>query len=316
MSADPYTVLGVPKSADEKEIRTAFRKLAKKYHPDMNPDDKQAEEQFKKVNQAYDILGDKEKRAKFDRGEIDADGQERAPFGAGGFGGGGGGFRGSYGGGGFGGGGFGGQGNFSEDDLQDIFSMFGGGGGGGFRSAGGRPRKGQDLHGQIHVTFDEAVLGGHRDINLGDGRTVSVTIPPGVENDTTLRLRGKGMPGQPGRDGTPGTPGDVLLKVFVSPSARYKRDGRNLEATQDIDLRTAVLGGKIRVNTPKGAVAVTVQPNSSSGTILRLKGRGIAATATKPAGDLLISLAIMLGKPEPELETFLREHENLGTLDG
>lgn len=316
MSADPYSVLGIPKTADEKEIRTAFRKLAKQYHPDMNPDNKKAEEEFKKVNQAYDILGDKEKRAKYDRGEIDADGQERAPFGAGGFGGGGGGFRGGYG---------GGQ-NFSEDDLQDIFSMFGGGGAaggfggggaGGFRSAGGgRPRKGQDLHGQIHVTFDEAVLGGQREISLGDGRTVAVTIPPGVENDTTLRLRGKGMPGQPGRDGSPGPAGDVLLKVFVSPSSRYKRDGRNLEATQDIDLRTAVLGGKIRVETPKGAVAVTVQPNSSSGTILRLKGRGIAATTTKPAGDLLISLSIVLGKPEPELEAFLREHETLGTLDG
>ncbi|QDH13679.1 J domain-containing protein [Formicincola oecophyllae] len=303
MTADPYAVLGVPKTATDAEIKSAYRKLAKKYHPDANPGDATAEAEFKKVNNAYGLLGDKEKRARFDRGEIDADGNERAPQFSGGFG----------------GGGFGGQ-AMHEEDLGAFFSdMFGGGrggfgGGGGFR-AGAMPRKGQDLHGEIHVPFDQAVLGGHQDVRIGD-RTVDVTIPPGVESGNTLRLRGKGMPGRPGHDGTPGPAGDVLLRLVVGSSPRYRRDGNNLEATQDIDLRTAVLGGKVRVETPKGAVAVTVQPNSSSGTLLRLKGRGIAAHGSQPAGDLILKLAIVLGKAEPELEAFLKDHPNLGTLTG
>lgn len=291
---DPYATLGVSKSASEKEIRSAYRGLVKKYHPDRNPDNAKAEERFKAVSKAYEIVGDKEKRARFDRGEIDADGNERAPFG--------------HAGGGFGGGpgaGFGGQGGYSQEDLGDIFSnMFGGGFG------GGRPQRGEDLHGELRIAFTEAVLGTQRDVSLGEGRQVTVTIPAGIEDGKTLRLREKGAPGRPGRDGRPGPAGDVLLKIFVAPDAYYTRDGRNLRVTVDVDLTTAVLGGKVHVRTPQGTVAVTVKPHSDSGTTLRLRGRGIAATARHSAGDLFATLRVVLGEPDPELEAFLKQRNS------
>lgn len=290
---DPYATLGVSKTASEKDIRSAYRRLVKQYHPDRNPDNPKAEERFKAVSKAYEIVGDKEKRARFDRGEIDADGNERAPFG--------------HAGGGFGGGpgaGFGGQGGFGQDDLGDIFSsMFGGGMG------GGRPQRGEDLHGELRIAFTEAVLGTQREVSLGEGRHVTVTIPAGIESGKTLRLRGKGAPGRPGRDGRPAPAGDVLLKIFVAPDSYYTRDGRNLRVTVDVDLKTAVLGGKVHVRTPQGTVAVTVKPHSDSGTTLRLRGRGIAAAGTHPAGDLFATLRLVLGTPDPELEAFLRQQD-------
>ncbi|MXV43783.1 DnaJ domain-containing protein [Saccharibacter sp. 17.LH.SD] len=289
--SDPYTTLGVSKTASDQEIRSAYRRLVKQYHPDRNPDDPKAEERFKAVGKAYSIIGDKEKRQRFDRGEIDADGQERAPFGAGGAGG----FS----------GGFSGQGGFEADDLGDIFSsMFGGGGG--FR-AGGQPRRGGDLQGELRISFTEALLGTKRDVSLGEGRHVSVNIPAGIEDGKTLRLKGKGSPGHPGRDGRPGPAGDVLLKIFVASDPYYTRDGRDVRVTVDVDLRTAVLGGKIHVRTPKGTVAVMVKPHSDSGTTLRLKGRGVAATKQHAAGDLYATLRVVIGTPDEKLEEFLRQ---------
>ncbi|MDF7673587.1 DnaJ C-terminal domain-containing protein [Acetobacteraceae bacterium ESL0709] len=292
---DPYATLGVAKTADDKEIRSAYRRLAKQYHPDHNPNDSKAEEKFKAISKAYEILGDKEKRARFDRGEIDAEGQERAPFGAGG----------GFGGGGFSGGphGFGGQQGFqSQEDLGDFFSsMFGGGG---FRSTS-RTRRGEDLHGNLTVTFEQAALGDKREIDLGTGQQIAVTIPPGVEDGVTLRVKGKGMPGQAGAGGKAGPAGDVLLKIRVTPDSYYSRDGQNLRVTQDVDLKTALLGGKIRVRTPKGTVAVSVAPHSDSGTVLRLKGRGIAAHGRAAGGDLLVTLRVKLGALDSELEKLI-----------
>ncbi|MCL1562302.1 J domain-containing protein [Parasaccharibacter sp. TMW 2.1886] len=300
MATDPYKVLGVSSTASEKEIRSAYRRLVKQYHPDRNPGDIKAEERFKEIGKAYEIVGDEEKRAQFDRGEIDADGQMRGPFGGGGFGGG----AGAGGpGGGFGGfGGFSG-GGFNPEDLGDIFGAFGGGGGG-FRSA--RPRRGEDLHGELRISMEECALGTRRDVSLGGGREVSVTIPAGIEDGKTLRLRGKGQPGQPGMDGRPGPAGDVLLKIHVAEDPYYRREGRNLRVTQDVDLHTAILGGKVHVRTPGGTVALKVKPHSDSGTVLRLTGRGIAADKRHEAGNLLVTLRVVLGTISPALEALVR----------
>ncbi|UMM64307.1 DnaJ C-terminal domain-containing protein [Aristophania vespae] len=285
---DPYATLGIAKTATDKEIRSAYRRLAKQYHPDHNPNNAKAEEKFKAIGKAYGILGDKEKRARFDRGEIDENGQERSPFG-----------------GGFGGGtrGYGQRQGFqSEDDLGAFFSdMFGAGG---FRTPP-RPRRGEDLHGEITISFEEAALGDKREIDLGTGQKIAVNIPPGVEEGMTLRVKGKGMAGHPGHDGTVGPAGDVLLKIHVKPDPYYVREGRNLRVTQDIDLKTALLGGKIPVRTPKGTVAVSVAAHSDSGTILRLKGRGIEAHGRSAAGDLLVTLRVVLGKLDSELQKLI-----------
>ncbi|QDH17167.1 DnaJ C-terminal domain-containing protein [Swingsia samuiensis] len=308
---DPYSVLGVSKNATDKEIRSAYRKLAKKYHPDHNPDSKEAEEQFKAVGQAYNIIGDKEKRARFDRGEIDGEGQERGPFGGGGFGGGG------FGGGGFGGGagahGF--QGNFSQEDLGAFFSdMFGGGGfSGDFRpgGAGGRrAAKGADRRYSVTIPFVQAILGTSLELNLGEGNHTEVRIPAGVEDGQTLRVRGKGAPGRPGMDGQPGVAGDALITVSVTPDKRYVREGRNVRMTQNIDLKIAVLGGKVTVQTPRGDVAVKVPKHSDSGKVLRLGGRGVGANKKEEAGDLLVTLQIQLGHVTPELEAFFEKQES------
>ncbi|MFT8717355.1 DnaJ C-terminal domain-containing protein [Gluconobacter potus] len=305
--SDPYSVLGVAKTATDKEIRSAYRKLAKQYHPDHNPDDKKAEERFKAVGQAYNIVGDKEKRARFDRGEIDADGQERGPFG-GGFGGSG------YAPGGPGGGAQGFQGGFSQEDLGSFFSdMFGGSFSGDFQpggSAGRRASKGSDRRYAVTISFQQAVLGTSLDLTLGEGGHTEVRIPPGVEDGQTLRVRGKGAPGRPGMDGQPGVPGDALLTITVTPDSRYVREGRNLRITQNLDLKTAILGGKIAVPTPKGDVSVKIPKHSDSGRVLRLSGRGIGGDKKHPAGDLLVTLQVHIGTVSPELEAFFSQQES------
>ncbi|MCX5616865.1 J domain-containing protein [Bombella sp. TMW 2.2559] len=302
MATDPYKVLGVSRTASDKEIRSAYRRLVKQYHPDRNPGDTKAEERFKEIGKAYEVIGDEEKRAQFDRGEIDADGQARGPFG-GGFGGGGAGGP---------GGGFGGfSGGFNPEDLGDIFGAFGGGGG--FRSA--RPRRGEDLHGELRISMEECALGTRREVSLGHGREVSVAIPAGIEDGKTLRLKGKGQAGPPGMDGRPGPAGDVLLKIHVAEDPYYKREGRDLRVTQDIDLQTAVLGGKVHVRTPAGTVALKVKPHSDSGTVLRLGGRGIAADKRHEAGNLLVTLRVVLGSISPELEALMRKEAGEETSD-
>nr|WP_294917423.1 J domain-containing protein [uncultured Neokomagataea sp.] len=290
---DPYAVLGVSKSATDKDIRSAYRRLAKQYHPDHNPNNAEAEEKFKAVGQAYNILGDKEKRARFDRGDIGADGQERGPFGAGGFG----------------QGGFGGGQGFHQEDLGSFFSdMFGGGFSGDFQpggAAGRRTSKGADRRYEVTITFVQSVLGTTLELALGEGGHTEVKVPPGLEDGQTLRVRGKGAPGRAMRPGQPGIPGDALITVSVKEDSRFARNGRNIRMTQQVPLKTAVLGGKVTVDTPAGAVTVKIPKHSDSGKVLRLGGRGVGASRQEPAGDLLVTLQLQIGALATELETFL-----------
>ncbi|MDE7548016.1 DnaJ C-terminal domain-containing protein [Acetobacter fabarum] len=291
---DPYSVLGIAKTASQDDIRKAYRKLAKKYHPDLNPGDKKAEEEFKALNQANDLLSDADKRARFDRGEIDASGQERHPgFGAGGFGGGG--FGGA---GGFRPGGAG-MGGFQEEDLSDLFGgMFGGGA----RARRAGPRKGADRSFALNVSFLDAVNGATSRVNLPDGATLDVRIPPGMEDGKVLRLRGKGMPGVQG-----GPAGDALITVTVLPDAIFTREGSDLRETLPVDLKTAVLGGPIMVPTPTGTVKMNVPAGSDTGTVLRLRGKGVQAHGGKDAGNLYVRLEVRVGKVDAALEAFLKD---------
>lgn len=295
---DPYSVLGIAKTASQDDIRKAYRKLAKKYHPDLNPGDKKAEEEFKALNQANDLLSDADKRARFDRGEIDASGQERHPgFGGGGFGGGG--FGGGFGGaGGFRPGGAG-MGGFQEEDLSDLLGgMFGGGA----RARRAGPRKGADRSFALNVSFLDAVNGATSRVNLPDGATLDVRIPPGMEDGKVLRLRGKGMPGVQG-----GPAGDALITVTVLPDATFTREGPDLRETLPVDLKTAVLGGPIMVPTPTGTVKMNVPAGSDTGTVLRLRGKGVQAHGGKEAGNLYVRLEVKVGKADAALEAFLKD---------
>ena len=290
MAQDPYQELGVSRSASADEIRKAFRKLAKQLHPDQNPDDKAAEERFKRVSAAFDVLGDEEKRKKFDRGDIDADGRETmrgfrpGPGGAGGFPGGGpGGF------GGFSGGGP----EFEGVDLNDILGeVFGGGGragrGGGFGGFGGfQNQRGQDVRAQVQISVEDAVKGAKRRIAFSDGRTIEVTIPKGAGDGQVLRLKGQGSPGRAGA-------GDALIELAIAPHPIFKREGDALVMDIPVSVPDAVLGGKIEAPTPEGAVTLTVPKGSNSGQVLRLKGRGLTDPATGKRGDLLARLMLVL----------------------
>ncbi|AQS87453.1 molecular chaperone DnaJ [Neoasaia chiangmaiensis NBRC 101099] len=298
--SDPYAALGLARGASDKEIRSAYRKLAKQYHPDHNPNNKSAEEKFKAVSSAYNLLGDKEKRARFDRGEIDAEGNERGPFGPGG------GFRGGP-------GGFGGHGGaeFSQEDLGAFFSdMFGGGGFSGDFHPGGtagrrRPARGADRSYSLTVSFEDSVLGTTTRVTLPEAGSVEVRIPAGIEDGQSLRLAGKGAPGRQSASGEAGPAGDALITIQVSPSSMYTREGRNLRATVPVGFRTAILGGKLTVPTPKGPVTMKVPRHSDSGTVLRLGGRGVAEHGQHKAGDLYVTLRVEIGKVDPALEEFL-----------
>ena len=283
MAGDPYQELGIGRTASQAEIRKAFHKLAKELHPDKNPGDKAAEERFKRISAAFDLLGDAEKRGKFDRGEIDADGREQFR----GFGG-----RGQ---GGTGGpGGFGGR--FEGADLDDIFDIFGGLGGG--RQRG--PGRGQDIRARMEISLDESIAGGNRRIAFSDGRTLDVLIPKGAADGQTLRLKGQGAPGRQG-----GQAGDALIEMVVAPHPVYRRDGADLHMDVPVSVPDAVLGGKISVQTPDGAVNLTVAKGSNSGQVLRLKGRGAFDARTAKRGDLFARLIVTLpAKPDAELETF------------
>ena len=303
---DPYSVLGIAKTASQDDIRKAYRKLAKKYHPDLNPGDKKAEEEFKALNQANDLLSDADKRARFDRGEIDASGQERHPgFGGGGFGGGG--FGGGFGGaGGFRPGGAG-MGGFQEEDLSDLFGgMFGGGA----RARRAGPRKGADRSFALNVSFLDAVNGATSRVNLPDGATLDVRIPPGMEDGKVLRLRGKGMPGVQG-----GPAGDALITVTVLPDATFSREGSDLRETLPVDLKTAVLGGPIMVPTPTGTVKMNVPAGSDTGTVLRLRGKGVQAHGGREAGNLYVRLEVKVGKADAALEAFLKNWTPEGAVN-
>lgn len=304
MARDPYQELGVSRTASADEIRKAFRKLAKANHPDTNPGNAAAEERFKKVSAAFDIVGDVEKRKKFDAGLIDADGRETA----GGFGGG------PWGGGGPGG--FGGQGGrgggfrtetFEGADLGDILGeMFGGarqgrpgGMGGGF---GGFSQRGADTRAKLEVDLVDAIRGGKQRIAFSDGRTIDVTIPKGAQDGQTMRLKGQGAPGRAG-------PGDAFIEIAIAPHPIFKREGETLVVDLPVTFYDAVLGGKVEAPTPDGPVNVTVPKAANTGTRLRLKGRGLS-DAKGHRGDLFVRLNVTLPEtPDPALEAFAEEQK-------
>ena len=284
MAADPYTVLGIKKDASQDDIQKAYRRLAKKLHPDLNPGNKRAEEQFKEVSAAYDLLGDADKRARFDRGEIDASGVERPQHQF---------YR-----------DFADRGgshytndagfaDFAADD--DILSQFFGGAG----RANIRMR-GSDVHYRLELDFLDAINGGKRQITLPDGSVLDVNIPPGTRDGQILRLRGKGRPGIRG-----GQPGDALVEIGVRPHRIFTRLGDDIHVDLPISLSEAVLGGKVKVPTPTGVVTMTVPKWSNTGTVLRLKGKGVPRLDGSK-GDELVTLKLVLPEePDPELEKFI-----------
>ena len=289
MAQDPYQELGVARQASADEIRRAFRKLAKQLHPDKNPGDKASEERFKRISAAFDLLGDDEKRKKFDRGEIDADGRETMRGYAGGDPFGGGGFR----------GGPGGGAAFEGVDLNDILGeMFGARGGqrGGF--GGGQPQRGPDVRAQLEIDLEDAISGARKRISFSDGRTIDVTIPKAAAEGQVLRLKGQGSPGRAGA-------GDALIELMIRPHPIFRREGDKLVMDLPISVPDAVLGAKIEAPTPEGPVTLTVPKGSSSGSILRLKGRGLPSARGGARGDLLARLQIILPETrDPELDRF------------
>lgn len=304
MNKNLYHVLGVSKDASEAEVKSAYRKLARKYHPDLNKDDKSAAEKFKEISCAYDILGDKDKRKKYDNNEIDADGKPTG-FGAG-FGGGQGGYS-SYGGGNpFGGGAYtqDGQGfDFSSIFGDDIFSQFSGGGQGfqGFSGGGTRrARKGQDIAYTMSVDFLDAAKGAEKGVII-NGKNINVKVPAGTADGQTLRLKGLGYAGSNG-----GANGDVLITIKVDKHPYFSSEDLNVILELPITMKEAVLGGKITVPTITGKVAVTIPPYTSSGEKLRLKGKGIKGKSAQ--GDQFIILKIVAPKAKnAELEKALKD---------
>lgn len=282
---NPYEVLGVAPTTSSADIQKAYRQLAKKLHPDLNPGDKAAEDKFKEVAGAYDLLSDADKRKRFDAGEIDASGAERP------------------------------QQHFYRDfatadnghpytdnsgfadfmDSDDALAEFL------RRSERARAnRRGQDLHYQLPISFAESVTGANKRLTLPDGGTLDVNIPPGLVDGQILRLRGKGAPGA----GTGGA-GDALIEVEVVPDPRFAREGDDITLELPVSLSEAVLGGRIRVPTPTGDVTMAVPKGSNTGTTLRLKGKG-APRRGGGHGDQFVKLKVVLPKsPDPELEAFV-----------
>jgi DnaJ-class molecular chaperone len=293
---DPYDILGVPRSAPEADIKKAYRKLAKSYHPDRNAGDPKAKDKFAEVNAAYEILGDATKRAQFDRGEIDAEGKPRFQgfegFGGGGPGAGQGfeGFSFNFG----GGSPFGRRRASRTAGEDDIFShLFGEA----FRTAaerGARTRAaapGEDVSAVLTVTLEDIAGEAKKRIALPTGREVEVTIPKGVSDGQTIRLRGLGQ-------GGPGGAGDALLTIRIAPHERFTVEGDSIRVRLPIDLEDAILGGKVRVPTLSGAVEMTIPPMTSSGRTLRLRGKGLPGKTGK--GDLLVTTEIRLPEDADE----------------
>lgn len=281
--ADPYSILGVSKGADEKAIKSAYRKLAKELHPDRNQDNPKAAERFAEITHAYDLLSDAQKRGQYDRGEIDENGQPRSPFGAG-FG------RGSP----FSGGGARpGQGGFEFGggiDLGDIFDgLFGGGAGarpGGPRPQPGPPPKGANIAYEHLVSFTDAAKLEPQRITLRDGKTVEFKLPPGVVSGQQIRIPGKGQTG-------PGGNGDAMVTLKLGKHPFYDRDGDNIRLDLPISLKEAIAGAKVKVPTIDGPVMLSVPAGAQSGTTMRIKGRGFAKKGGE-RGDQLVTLQIRL----------------------
>jgi DnaJ-class molecular chaperone len=314
---DPYEVLGVQRGASAAAIKSAYRKLAKKHHPDSNKNDPKSAARFSEINTANEILGDEDKRKQFDRGEIDAEGKPRFQ----GFPGGGGGSRGGPGfesytfrsGGGPSGQGPGGQGGFGGGGFEDILnSMFGGagrgqrgqGGGGPFEFEAGGIGLDLDVSVAMTVTLEEAVNGAEKRVRLPNGRELNVKVPAGVGAGQQIRLKGQGETAQGHR------PGDLLITVNVAPHAFFKVDGVDLRVDLPISLYEAVLGGKVRVPTLGSAVELSLPKNTSSGRTFRLKGKGVPR-AGGVAGDLFVTTRIMLPDGnDAELEALMEKWRN------
>ena len=285
---DYYQTLGVDKSADEKQLKKAFRKLARKYHPDVAPDDAEAEQKFKAVNEAYAVLSDPEKRAKYDKygkdwEHAEAFEQARQQRGGGG----------TYGG--FGGGGnpFGGQYTYTSGgdgaDLSDFFrDMFGGAAGGGGFGGQSRAFRGRDVEAELRVRMEDILQDNKQVLTVGD-KQLRVTIPAGVEDGQTLRLRGQGSPGAGG-----GPAGDLYITFRVETPSDYRREGADLYKRTEVDLYTMLLGGKITVATPTGAVSLPVAEGTQNGKRVRLKGKGLPVYKGSTNGDLYLDLEVRL----------------------
>lgn len=287
--ADPYATLGVSRGATEAEIKSAYRKLAKELHPDRNKDNPKAAERFSQVTQAYDLLTDKDKRARFDRGEIDGDGNPTAPFG-------------------YGGGGGGPQGGFRPDfssaadaDLSDLFEgLFGGRSGSGFTGGFGRrpAPKGANVAYRLQVAFVDAATLAPQRIALRGGATIDLKLPPGIESGTQMRLAGKGEAG-------PGGNGDALVTVEIGGHPYFVRDGDDIRLELPVSLSEAVLGAQVRVPTVDGAVNLTIPKGSSSGKVLRLKGKGFHRKGGG-RGDQLVTLMVDLPVDDDALVEFVK----------
>jgi DnaJ-class molecular chaperone len=281
--ADPYSILGVARGAGEKDIKSAYRKLAKELHPDRNADNPKAAERFSEVTRAYDLLSDKDKRARFDRGEIDIDGNPKGfGFGAGGPG-----------------GGFGasGQRGFRADgfegaegiDLGDIFEgLFGGRGGQGGGFGGGQRRaapKGANVQYKLGVSLPDAATRATQRITLADGKTIDLKLPAGVEDGTQMRLAGNG---------------DATVIIHLQPHAFFRRDGDHIRIDLPVSLDEAVNGAKVKVPTTEGPVMLTLAPGTSSGKTLRIKGRGFSRKDGS-RGDQLVTVEVQVPENDPEL---------------
>ncbi len=279
-----YKDLGVSKNATQSEIKKAYRKLMKELHPDLNPGDSKAEERFKKASAANDILGDADKRKRYDAGEIDASGNETpqqqyyrqyadAP----------------------GGNPYQNQGGYRDmGDMGDIFSQM-------FRGRQGpQAFKGQDRRYNMSISFMDAALGGKKQVTMADGASLNISIPKGIESGKTIRLKGKGEPGING-----GPPGDALISVEVQPHPVFNRNGLDIELELPLSLYEATLGGKVEVPTIKGPVGLNIPAGASSGKVLRLKGRGIETARKK--GDQLVRLSIQMPESvDDELKAFMQ----------
>jgi DnaJ-class molecular chaperone len=293
---DPYKILGVARDASAADIKRAYRQLAKKLHPDLNPGNAKIEQQFKEVSHAYSILGDAKKRKQFDRGEIDAGGQQQQKAWQGGF------YReqaeqargGKY-----------QPFEFGhdinvEDILSDLFGRRGGraGTGGAQRSA---KQRGADVSYTAPIDFIDAAAGAKKRIRLSDGKVLNMTIPAGTEDRQTLRLKGQGIPGAGG-----GPAGDAFVEVHINPHAFFTRKDDDVHLELPVTLQEAVLGATVDVPTVHGKVAMKIPPGSNTGTTLRLKGKGIANRKSGDKGDQYVRLKVALpDKPDTELRNFV-----------
>ncbi len=298
MAEDPYSVLGVARTASDDEIRKAFRKLARELHPDVNPDDKDAAERFKKVSVAYDLLGDAEKRQKFDRGEIDANGEPRR-------------YQSSY----ADAGPFAGrararQGGFDDFGFSDIFDIFSNGNSDPSARARARSggaanyaRRGHDARYTLEIDFLEAVTGAKKRVTMPSSKVLDISVPAGVADGQVLRLKGRGNPGERG-----GSPGDALVEIKVRPHETFRRQGDDIVIDLPISIDEAILGTRIEVETISGKVQVNIPKGTSGGQMLRLRGKGVQNATTGKSGDQLINLRIELPEDiDDSLSYFISE---------